>query len=121
MKPVLFYLLFPILFFLSFCGPQLGDSCSSDGDCGTGEDQICDITQPGGYCLQIGCHPDSCPEEGNCVEIIEGDKRSYYCLKGCNRDSDCRKDYLCFIPDKPDDPIQIIDYEPNHDGVCIPK
>lgn len=121
MKSSYSYLLIFILNLFYFCGPELGDSCSTNGDCGTSEDQICDLTQPGGYCLKIGCLPDSCGEEGNCVVVTEGEEKTYYCLKGCNRDADCRKEYFCFIPKSASDPIQIIDYEPNYDGVCIPK
>jgi len=112
-----------VVFLISIvgCEPEIGDSCSNDTDCGTSENIICDTTQPGGYCIQLGCHPDSCPEEADCVAVIEGEEREFYCLKGCNRDADCRREYICFIPKDDTSPIQIIDYEPNYIGVCIPK
>jgi hypothetical protein len=32
-------------------------------------DRNCDHSQPGGYCLIIGCSPDECPSESLCVEF----------------------------------------------------
>jgi len=46
------------------CGHNVGDSCRVSSDCDpTGGTRICDVSQPGGYCLVEGCDEYSCPSD----------------------------------------------------------
>ena len=57
------------LILLAGCKAEIGDGCSYDVDCSPNGDRICDRQQPGGYCLMLGCEPDSCPKEAACVSF----------------------------------------------------
>ncbi len=73
------------------CTPQVGDSCLTSQECGTGA--LCDTSAPDGYCTVTPCGPDAaCPEESSCVEF-ENDQP--YCMLRCDSDGDCRDGYKC--------------------------
>ena len=54
----------------SGCAAEIGDSCSTNIDCSTSGDRICDTAQPDGYCTIEGCSANSCPEEGVCIRFF---------------------------------------------------
>ena len=73
------------------CAAQIGDSCSSNGDCGT--NRICDTSLPGGYCTRAECEVNDCPDEAVCIAFEDGHS---FCMKYCNDDGDCRGgEYVC--------------------------
>ena len=72
------------------CAPKVGDSCTSNLDCGA---QItCDLSQPGGYCTVQNCLAGSCPDESVCVTFSNGEN---WCMGICNSGEDCRSGYEC--------------------------
>lgn len=118
---------------LAACDSEIGDSCSYDIDCSVMMDRNCDRSQPGGYCLIIGCDPDRCPSEAVCVEfttpcpegtsadtcaIIEPNRGRTYCLKRCSADKHCRGAYACVEP--ADLNATIIDIKPRSERICVP-
>ena len=72
------------------CGAKIGDECSSSVDCGLS--QVCDTSQPGGYCTARDCAVDSCPDDSVCIKF---DTKESYCMAVCYNDDDCRSDYVC--------------------------
>ncbi len=82
---------------LQGCQPNIGDSCGSSLDCSATGERQCDLAQPGGYCTVIGCDPDTCPDNGNCVEWRFQPSRTAetWCMQGCSDDGRCRSGYLC--------------------------
>lgn len=72
--------------------PGVGDPCGADGDCGPALRCLDAPSSPqfvDGYCGLSGC-------DRECVEGICG--RAFgqsYCLKECERQSDCRVGYVC--------------------------
>ncbi len=70
---------------LAGCAAEIGDSCSSNADCGRG--RICDRSMPGGYCTKTPCRVNECPDEAVCISYPDG---SSYCMLHCRSDSDCR-------------------------------
>jgi len=72
------------------CGPEIGDECSSDAECGTG--RICDLNSRDGYCTLGGCEPNSCPENSVCVTFRNTES---YCMAICGSGEDCRDGYVC--------------------------
>lgn len=96
---------------LPACQEKIGDSCSFDADCSPNMDRNCDLSQPGGYCLVIGCKAGQCPKDDQgdedwaslCVEFatpcpvdengtvldeeacqtLESTRARSYCLKEC--------------------------------------
>ena len=130
-------LIFMLLPFLVACHAEIGDDCTYDADCSPNMDRNCDSNQPGGYCLIIGCGPDECPGEASCVEfttpcptgqgygddsekcdLIEANRGRTYCLKHCNKDSDCRSRYVCEKPETLH--ATIIDFSGNETKICVP-
>ncbi len=95
---------------LSACTPDIGDDCVLSTDCSSRGDRLCDTSQPGGYCTQASCGPNSCPEEGSCVEFyssVPGCARNdrivsrvarTFCMYVCGDDGDCRTGYVCRHP-----------------------
>ena len=67
MKRIFTIALFTAL--VSHCAAEIGDECQYDNECSPNMDRNCDNSQPGGYCLIIGCGPDECPSEASCVEF----------------------------------------------------
>ncbi len=86
---------------MSACAPDIGDSCGNSVDCSVNGSRICDVAQPNGYCTVIGCEPDTCPGGSVCVEFRGMPDRTAvtFCMEGCNSDGACRKDYVCVDPD----------------------
>ena len=134
----------------SGCAAEIGDSCGYDVDCSPNMNRNCDRNQPGGYCLILGCEPDSCPNEAVCVEFttpcpdgtgdatceqIEENRERTYCLRHCKSDKGCRSKYECLLPESDADEgasgalpvlenttIIDLDYDPDREwGICVPK
>ena len=120
------------------CTSEIGDECQYDNECSPSLDRNCDRTQPGGYCLIIGCGPDECPPEAACVEYTtpcpngeeyEGDSQKCwqlksnrtrtYCLKHCKKNSDCRGGYECQKVEK--NAAVVIDFKHEREKICVPK
>ncbi len=84
------------------CKKKIGDSCSISTDCSTTGDRQCDISEASGYCTQINCDPNGCPDNALCIGFEAHAPRleRRYCMSGCTTDSDCRTpDYHCAHPD----------------------
>ncbi len=116
------------------CAEEIGDKCQYDVNCSPNMDRNCDRSQPGGYCLEIGCGPDECPSEAVCVEfttpcpdgmdeedcrLIEPNRGRSYCLRHCNSNGGCRKKYMCIEPIELE--AAIIDFDTNKEKVCVPE
>lgn len=97
------------------CTPKIGDKCVVSTDCSANGDRLCDTSQPDGYCTQLNCGPNSCPDEGSCVlfgSAIPGcgfDDRNgptgsrvsrSFCMAMCANNGDCRSGYVCADPTK---------------------
>jgi hypothetical protein len=95
------------------CTPQIGDKCVLSTDCSTQGTLVCDPTQPGGYCTEVNCQGNLCPNQAACVlfnATLPGcaynDKAGpmgartseSFCMKQCHHDSDCRAGYECIDP-----------------------
>lgn len=118
------------------CKDHIGDSCGSSTDCSVTGERQCDLAQPGGYCTVFACDPDTCPE-GACVEwrFIPSRTAETWCMKTCNSNGDCRRDYSCVLPiqitmnggfdpdgvDEDDRVARIIDLEGNpvDERICV--
>lgn len=72
------------------CAAQVGDACKHNQDCG--DQRICDVSQPEGYCTVQGCTQEECPTESICVEFST---RERFCMRACEVDTDCRDGYFC--------------------------
>jgi hypothetical protein len=59
-----------LLALLPACGAEVGDSCSTNVDCSSLGDRICDTAQYGGYCTVEGCDLTSCPSEAACISFF---------------------------------------------------
>ena len=53
------------------CGDHIGDSCQTNVDCAQDGTRVCDLSQPGGYCIEDGCDETSCPSESICVRFFD--------------------------------------------------
>ena len=122
------------LLLVGACADEIGDSCKYDVDCSQNMDRNCDRSQPGGYCLIIGCASDECPGEAVCVNFttecpsgtkeedcrrIEPNRGRTYCLKHCKKNKDCRSKYDCIDPEELS--AAIIDLDTNKSKICVPK
>jgi hypothetical protein len=54
------------------CGHEIGDSCVVSADCGNDIGRVCDPLSLDGYCTQVGCDFDTCPEEATCIRFVAG-------------------------------------------------
>jgi hypothetical protein len=81
------------------CKQNIGDACTSSTDCSVTGERQCDLAQPGGYCTVFSCNPDTCPQ-GACVEwrFIPSRTAETWCMKTCDTDSWCRREYWCVFP-----------------------
>lgn len=88
---------------LAGCQQNIGDSCGSSSDCSPTGDRQCDLAQPGGYCTVFACDPDTCPQ-GACVEwrFVPNRTAETWCMKTCDADGDCRREYSCVFPEQID-------------------
>jgi hypothetical protein len=75
---------------LAACSPEIGDSCVTGQECGTGA--FCDTTAPQGYCTISPCEAGLCPDESVCIEF---DGEVTACMLRCNAPEDCRSGYAC--------------------------
>lgn len=95
------------------CTPKIGDTCRLSTDCSVRGDRLCDTSQPGGYCTQLNCGGNSCPDDGSCVlfnAALPGCAYSdragpagsrmarSFCMAECESDGDCRVGYACADP-----------------------
>lgn len=108
---------------LAGCSKEIGDSCVLATDCDPNGARTCDLSQQGGYCTVVGCDYDTCPQEAVCVRFFQGtfdmpacgsasdctpdefctvagkcallSTETRYCMRKCNKDSDCRGGYEC--------------------------
>ncbi len=85
------------------CKQNIGDACGNSSDCSVTGERQCDLAQPGGYCTVFSCDPDTCPQ-GACVEwrFVPSRTAETWCMKTCDTDSWCRRDYYCVFPDQID-------------------
>ena len=126
------------------CRAEIGDACAYDIDCSPNMNRNCDSTQPGGYCLVIGCDPDECPNEAVCVEFttpcpdgpgidedggveyeemcnqIEPNRGRTYCLRHCKTDKGCRSSYSCMLPVDLNAVVIDLEHTDSTLGVCVP-
>lgn len=89
------------------CKPEVGDSCQVGTDCSSTGDRFCDTSMNGGYCTIFNCTPGSCPGESACVEFHGLDNEPItpggsvgrfarrFCVRICDKASDCREGYAC--------------------------
>lgn len=99
-------LLCSLLMLACGCSTEIGDSCSSNAECGRG--RVCDRASSGGYCTVSPCAPGTCPENSTCVEFAN---ETTYCMALCDSGEDCRGGYQCverengadYCRQKPDD------------------
>lgn len=96
-----------LLFAVAGCSRKIGDPCTLSADCGIQNNRQCDTAQQGGYCTQIGCTADGCPDEAACFlfaprvsgcsyEDREAARTSRsFCMLSCDDDGDCRTGYVC--------------------------
>jgi hypothetical protein len=118
---------------LSGCTPKIGDKCVLNTDCGSSGTLSCDTSMPGGYCTQFNCQAGKCQNNAACVEFLASvpgcpydDYQSpsrtgrTFCLKTCQKDSDCRQSdgYVCGNPKDPPWSAQILD-DNQGERVCI--
>jgi hypothetical protein len=124
----------------SACASEIGDGCDYDVDCSPNMDRNCDLGQPGGYCLIIGCGPGECPSEASCVEfttpcpsdyassdagaaacdLIEPNRGRTYCMRHCNSNGDCgRKKYQCVEVGNLG--ATVIDFDSKKHKICVPR
>jgi len=102
------------------CKPQVGDACKLSTDCSVLGDRLCDTSQPEGYCTIFNCDVDTCPGESVCVEFHPESPRfsRRFCVRGCDKGSDCRPGYACVSPVDRDG--KMIDSAPGFSTVCLP-
>ena len=85
------------------CASDIGDACSTNLDCSTVGDRICDTSQKEGYCTIAGCGPVTCADGAVCVRFFPAPFLSVACdpktedavnpdLKATN---DCIADEIC--------------------------
>lgn len=77
---------------LAGCGTSIGESCTTDNDCGG---RTCSLSPnfPGGYCTQR-CTPGddtTCPTGASC----QTHHAENICLRTCHQDVECRSGYTC--------------------------
>jgi hypothetical protein len=109
------------------CAKHIGDACTLSTDCSINGDRLCDTTQPGGYCTQFNCEPNSCPDNSVCVRFAESTCSAptqsarfvrTFCIGTCESDGDCRGDYRCV--DLHTQPGRtVVDLDPPTWKVCI--
>lgn len=95
------------------CTPQIGDSCTVSTDCLFNGARVCDRTlTDSGYCTIFSCEAQTCPSEAWCVQFRQEPPRTTtsWCMRGCEKDSDCRIDegYRCIRQSDYDDQVAII-------------
>jgi hypothetical protein len=109
------------------CSRKIGDACTISTDCSVTGDRLCDTTEPGGYCTQFNCEPNSCPDDSVCVLFADNTCtaatqsirfRRTFCMATCESDGDCRAGYRCL--DMTREPGRsVVDLDPRSLTVCI--
>lgn len=74
------------------CTPVVGDTCTTDRECGATTGLICDLATVEGYCTKTPCRPGECPPEASCVDFGTGHT---YCMYNCVESGDCRDGLVC--------------------------
>jgi hypothetical protein len=94
------------------CSHEIGDSCKTAADCDPNGTRVCDLSQPGGYCTQVGCDEKSCPSDSVCIRYFPENllAEAQTCVALCEdvgqtgvatdkcpkgRTDDCASDELC--------------------------
>ncbi len=97
-----FLLVFVLVMGLVGCDDEIGDSCSSNIDCSSKGNRLCDTSQPGGYCTVAGCSAGSCPGDSVCVAfypplalVRECDPATEDLLGSDDATDDCAQDERC--------------------------
>jgi hypothetical protein len=105
MKPILWLWVLAALFTFSckadrtivgFNGIPVGDTCSTDADCGGVQDACC----TGGKCGPEGLCSPKCDSDQDCPQDLLGDwfcidRDGKRCFEACVNDSDCATDFIC--------------------------
>ncbi len=115
------------------CSKVIGDQCNISTDCSSRGDRVCDTSQPGGYCTQLGCRPNGCPDNAACVLFgaavprCEAEERELsraarsLCMQGCDEDGDCRDaDYVCVRQRQSPWNARVLD-DDGGKGFCAPR
>ena len=119
---------------LAGCTPSIGDKCVLSTDCSIQGDRLCDTSQPDGYCTIFNCTGNLCPDEAACVMfhpnvpgcpyddragLVGSRTARTFCVYRCQKDSDCRSNYVCADPRQ--DPWRGLILDDNQSQkVCIP-
>jgi hypothetical protein len=61
------------------CGAGIGDSCTTNVECSSLGDRICDTSQVEGYCTVEGCDLKTCPSGAVCVRFFPAEFLSTPC------------------------------------------
>jgi hypothetical protein len=89
-----------VLVLAAACGKEIGDECTTNLDCGDGTDnRTCDLDSPGGYCTEVGCDWNTCPEEAVCVRFYTASFENRPCMIDSEDIStdDCSLDEVCTL------------------------
>lgn len=105
------------------CTSKIGDGCKSSSDCSVNGERVCDLAQPGGYCTILGCDPDTCPGSSLCVEwrFMPSRTAETWCMKACNGDNNCRRDYRCAMADQISQADGLDGGVPNANDAAVPE
>lgn len=77
----------------SISAAAVGDSCTTDADCGAGATCLTDGF-PGGLCTAPCSGTVACPDGSLCAALA-ADSGSAFCAVECNSTADCRNGYDC--------------------------
>jgi hypothetical protein len=113
------------------CTPSVGDACVLSTDCGSTGTLVCDTSQYAGYCTQLNCMGNFCPNNAACILFNPGEPGCAYndrvgpsrdavafCMATCASNADCRVGYICVLPTEAPWNAANLDNNPN-EHVCI--
>ena len=75
------------------CGPQIGDTCERNSECGAG--LKCDLATAGGYCTQTPCRAGECPDGASCIDF---GTETTWCMMDClttGASAQCNAGHVC--------------------------
>lgn len=72
------------------CGPQVGDTCTQNTECGAG--LKCDLATAGGYCTQTPCRAGECPDGASCIDF---GTETTWCMMSCTDGVACNEGHVC--------------------------
>jgi hypothetical protein len=114
------------------CTPNVGDSCQLSTDCGSTGQLVCDTSEFDGYCTEVDCISDSCPDNAGCIGFYPSvpgcgynDRTAgsrfteSFCMATCESNSDCRDYYVCANPTESPWFAVILD-DNQQETVCLP-